>query len=51
MLKLRVASTSEHGRDFRSLKNIDYDFSMTHATTLWGFNPVTGGVNFKREYL
>ena len=41
MLKLRGASTSEHRRDFRSLKNINYDFSMTHAPTPWGFIPLT----------
>ena len=51
MLRFRGASTSEHGRDFRSLKNINYDFSMNHATTLWGFSPLTGGLNFKHEYL
>ena len=51
MLKLRGASTSERGRDFRSLKNINYDFSMTHATTPRGFIPLTGGTNFKHEYL
>ena len=34
--------TCEHGRDFRNLKNINYDFSMTHATTAWGFSPLTG---------
>ena len=51
MLKLRGASTSERGRDFRSLKNINYDFSMTHAPTPWGFSPLTGGTNFKHEYL
>ena len=42
MLKLRGASTSEGGRDFRGLKNINYDFSMTHAPTPWGFIPLTG---------
>ena len=42
MLKLRGASTSERGRDFRSLKNINYDFSMTHVPTPWGFSPLTG---------
>ena len=42
MLKLRGASTSERGRDFRSLKNNNYDFSMTHAPTPWGFSPLTG---------
>ena len=41
MLKLRGASTSERGRDFRSLENINYDFSMTHAPTPWGFSPLT----------
>ena len=51
MLKLRGASTSERGRDFRSLKNINYDFSMTHAPTPWGFSPIIGGTNFKHEYL
>ena len=51
MLKLRGALTSERGRDFRSIKNINYDFSMTHATTLWGFSPLTGGINLKHEYL
>ena len=51
MLKLRGASTSERGRDLRSLKNINYDFSMTHAPTPWGFSPLTGGTNFKHEYL
>ena len=45
MLKLRGASTSECGRDFRSLKNINYDFSMTHAPTPWGFSPLTGVQN------
>ena len=24
---------------------------MTHATTPWGFNPLTGVTNFKHEYL
>ena len=24
---------------------------MTHATTLWGFSPLTGRINFKHEYL
>ena len=43
MLRLRGASSSEHGRDFRSLKNINYDFSMIHAPTPWGFSPLTGG--------
>ena len=51
MLKLRGASTSERGRDFRSLKNINYDFSMTHAPTPWGFSPLTWGTNFEHEYL
>ena len=51
MLKLIGASTSECGRDFSSLKNINYDISMTHATTPWGFSPLTGGTNFKHEYL
>ena len=51
MLKLRGASKSEHGRDFRSLKNITYDFSMTHAPAPWGFSPLSGGTNFKHEYL
>ena len=51
MLRLRGASTSERGRDFRSLKNINYDFSMTDSTTPWGFSPLTGGTNFKLEYL
>ena len=51
MLKLRGDSTSECGRDFRSLKNINYDFSMNHAPTPWGFSPLTGGTNFKHEYL
>ena len=41
MLRLRGDSTSECGRDFRSLKNINYDFSMTHAPTPWGFSPLT----------
>ena len=51
MIKLRGASTSERGRDFRSLKNINYDFSMTHALTPWGFIPLIGVTNFKHEYL
>ena len=51
MLKLRGASTSECGWDFRSIKNINYEFSMTHAPTPWGFSPITGGTNFKHEYL
>ena len=42
MLKLRGASTSERGRDFRSIKNVNYEFSMTHAPTPWGFSPLTG---------
>ena len=42
MLRLRGDSTSERGRDFRSLKNINYEFSMTHATTPWVFSPLTG---------
>ena len=45
MLNLRGDSTSERGRDFRSLKIINYDFSMTHATTPWGFSPLTGVQN------
>ena len=24
---------------------------MTHAPTPWGFSPLTGGTNFKHEYL
>ena len=51
MLRLRGASTSEREKDFRSLKNINYDFSMTHAPTPWGFSPLIGGTNFKHEYL
>ena len=51
MLRLRGASTSERRRDFRSLKNINYEFSMNHATTPWGFSPLTGDTNFKHEYL
>ena len=51
MLKLRGASKGERGRDFRSIKNINYDFSMTHAPTPWGFSPLTGGTDFKHEYL
>ena len=50
MLKLRGASTSERGRDFRSSKNINYDFSMTHAPTPWGFSALTGGTKLKHEY-
>ena len=51
MLKLRGASTSERGMNFKSLTNINYDFSMTHSPTPWGFSPLTGGTNFKHEYL
>ena len=51
MLKLRGASTSERGRGLRILKNINYDFSMTHAPTPWGFSPLIGGTNFKHEYV
>ena len=51
MLKFRGASTSECQSDFRSLKNINYDFSMTHAPTPWGFSPLTGSTKFKHEYL
>ena len=51
MRKLRGDSTSERGMDFRSLKNINYDFPMTHAATPWGFSPLTGVTNFKHEYL
>ena len=51
MLRLRGVSTSERGRDFRSLTNINYDFSMTHATTPWSFSPLAGDTNFKHEYL
>ena len=50
MLKLRGDSTSEHGRDVWRLKNINYDFSMTHARTPWGFSPLTRVTNFKHEY-
>ena len=45
MLRLRGDSTSERGRDFRSLKNINYDFKMTHATPPWCFSPLTGVKN------
>ena len=45
MLRLRGASTSEHGRDFRRLKNINYDFSMAHSTTPWVFSPLTAVQN------
>ena len=51
MLRLRGASKSEHKRDFRSLKNINYEFSLTHATTPWGFSPLTKVTYFKHEYL
>ena len=43
MLELRGDSTSERGRNYRSLKNNNYDFSMTHAPTPWGFSPLTRG--------
>ena len=51
MLRQGGDSTSESGRDFRSLKIINYDFSMTHATIPWGFSQLTGDTNFKHEYL